>query len=110
MKFEQDFEVFMAKQIEDKTKPRRRERLERGLGHAEMEFLRSIWYPKVGNFNDLYPEWEVRDFANGSRYIDFAYMPGDAMAAIEIQGYSSHARDLELWRFKTYAFATPTLH
>ncbi|WP_314803878.1 transcriptional regulator [Paenibacillus roseipurpureus] len=65
-----------------------------------MAFLRSVWYPIVGNFNDLYLEWEVRDFANGYRYLDFAYMPRDAKAAIEIQGYSSHARDLELWRFK----------
>ncbi|KRE90251.1 transcriptional regulator [Paenibacillus sp. Soil766] len=100
MKFEQAFAAFMAKQIAEETNRRRRERLERGLGHAEMEFLRTIWYPKVGNFNDLYPQWEVRDFANGYRYLDFAYMPGDARAAIEIQGYSSHARDLEIWRFK----------
>ncbi|KRE75094.1 hypothetical protein [Paenibacillus sp. Soil750] len=100
MKFEQAFAAFMAQQIADDTNPRRRERLERGLGHAEMEFLRSIWYPKVGNFNDLYPQWEVRDFANGYRYLDFAYMPRDVKAAIEIQGYSSHARDLEVWRFK----------
>lgn len=100
MKFEQAFEAFMAAQIAVETNRRRRERLERGLGHAEIEFLRIVWYPIVGNFNDLYPEWEVRDFANSYRYLDFAYLPGDARGAIEIQGYSSHARDLELWRFK----------
>ena len=44
MKFEQAFEAFMAKQIAQETNNRRRERLERGLGHAEMEFLRSVWY------------------------------------------------------------------
>ena len=55
---------------------------------------------QVGNFNDLYPEWEVRDFANGYRYIDFAYMPRNAKGCIEIQGYGTHARDLELWLFK----------
>ncbi|MBP1961641.1 transcriptional regulator [Paenibacillus aceris] len=100
MKFEQAFEAFMALQIAAETNARRRERLERGLGHAEMEFLRVVWFPAVGHFEHLYPEWEVRDFANGYRYLDFAYMPGDAKGAIEIQGYSSHARDLELWRFK----------
>lgn len=100
MKFEQAFEAFMANQIAQETNKRRRERLERGLGHAELEFLRSIWYAAIGNFNDLYPEWEVRDFANGYRYIDFAYMPGNAKGSIEIQGYGTHARDLELWRFK----------
>jgi hypothetical protein len=29
-----------------------------------------------------------------------AYMPGDAKGAIEVQGYGSHARDIEPWRFK----------
>lgn len=100
MKFEQAFGAFMEAQIAGETNKRRRERLERGLGYAEIEFFRIVWYPIVGNFNDLYPEWEVRDSANGYRYLDFAYMPGDARGAIEIQGYSSHARDLELWRFK----------
>lgn len=65
-----------------------------------MEFLRSIWYPAAGNFDHLYPEWEVNDFSGGYRYLDFAYLPGSAKGAIEIQGYGFHARDLELWRFK----------
>ncbi|WP_246294594.1 transcriptional regulator [Paenibacillus planticolens] len=90
----------MASQIAAEANGRRKERLKRGLGHAEMEFLRSVWFPAAGHFEHLYPEWEVRDFANGYRYLDFAYMPGDAKGAIEIQGYSTHARDLELWRFK----------
>lgn len=67
MKFEQAFDTFMAQQIEGETNKRRRERLERGLGHGETELLRSIWYPAIGNFNDLYPEWEVRDYANKYR-------------------------------------------
>lgn len=100
MKFEQAYEQYMTSQIAAETNGRRRERLERGLGHAEMEFLRSVWYPAAGNFDHLYPEWEVRDFANGYRYLDFAYMPGDAKGVVEIQGYNSHARDLEIWRFK----------
>lgn len=100
MKFEQAFEAFMTSQITAETNGRRREKLERGLGHGEMEFLRCVWYPAIGHFDHLYPEWEVRDFANGYRYLDFAYMPGDAKGVIEIQGYSSHPRDLELWRFK----------
>ncbi|WP_246363023.1 transcriptional regulator [Paenibacillus alba] len=100
MKFEQAFEAFMSSQIAAETNNRRRERLERGLGHAETEFLRCVWYPAAGHFNHLYPEWEVRDFSNGYRYLDFAYMPGEIKGAIEIQGYSSHARDIEIWRFK----------
>lgn len=57
-------------------------------------------FPAIGNFNDLHPEWEVRDFGNGYRYLDLAYMPGDARGGIEIQGYGPHARDLDVRRFK----------
>jgi hypothetical protein len=57
-------------------------------------------FPAVGNFNHLHPEWEVRDFNNGYRYLDLAYMPVGAKGGIEIQGYGSHARDLDTRRFK----------
>ncbi|MDB5053327.1 MAG: Transcriptional regulator [Bacilli bacterium] len=100
MKFEYAFKQFMQSQIAAETNGRRRERLEKGLGHGEIEFLRSIWHPVVGHFEHLYPEWEVRDFTNGYRYLDLAYMPGDAKGVIEVQGYGSHARDIEAWRFK----------
>ncbi|MDF2961372.1 MAG: transcriptional regulator [Paenibacillus sp.] len=100
MKFEQAYEQFIHAQINTETNGRRRERLENGIGHGEKEFLRTIWYPVVGHFENLYPEWEVRDFMNNYRYLDLAYMPGNAKGVIEIQGYGSHARDIEVWRFK----------
>lgn len=53
------------------------------------------------NFNHLHPEWEVRDFHNGYRYLDLAYLPGNGVkGGIEIQGYGPHARDLDVRRFK----------
>lgn len=70
--------------------------LNKGLGHGTVEFLRSIWFPAVGNFKSLYAEWEVRDFNNGYRYLDLAYMPGGAKGGIEIQGFGPHARDLDV--------------
>jgi hypothetical protein len=100
MRFEQDYENFMQKQISAETNGRRRERLEKGLGHGEKELLRTIWYPAIGNFDHLYPEWEVRDYSNAYRYLDIAYRPGGAKGVIEIQGYGSHARDIDTWRFK----------
>ncbi|MDF2837574.1 MAG: hypothetical protein K0Q63_3214 [Paenibacillus sp.] len=99
-KFEEKYEEWLNKIIAEETNPRRRERLEQGLGHGTIEFLRTIWFPKAGNFDHLYPEWEVRDFHNGYRYIDLAYMPCGARGAIEIQGYGPHARDLDVRRFK----------
>lgn len=100
MKFEHAFETFMKSQLAVETNGRRKERLEKGLGHGETEFLRTIWHPLVGHYEHLYPEWEVRDFTNGYRYLDLVYMLGDAKSVKEIQGYGSHARDIEAWRFK----------
>ncbi|CAH1220847.1 hypothetical protein PAECIP111890_05146 [Paenibacillus sp. JJ-223] len=49
----------------------------------------------------LQPEGEVRDFHNGYRYLDLAYLPGNGVkGGIEIQGYGPHARDLDVRRFK----------
>ncbi|QOR65879.1 transcriptional regulator [Cytobacillus suaedae] len=98
--FQQEFDIWLNDNIEHEKNHRRREILENGLGHGTVEFLRSIWYPTVGNFDHLFPEWEVRDFNNGFRYLDLAYMPGGAKGGIEIQGYGPHARDLNVRRFK----------
>lgn len=98
--FEQKYEEWLAQQISDEKNTRRRELLKKGLGHGTVQFLQHIWFPVVGHFDHLYPEWEVRDFNNGFRYIDVAYLPGNAKGGIEIQGYKSHARDLNVSRFK----------
>lgn len=66
----------------------------KGLGHAEMMFLRLVWWPAYGNFDDLYPQYEVRDFRDGVRYIDFAYILPWFRIAIEIDGYGPHGRDV----------------
>lgn len=100
LNFEQILEEWLNDNISNEKNHRRREILKRGLGHGTVEFLRLIWFPTVGNFDHLYPEWEVRDFNNGYRYLDLAYMPKDAKGGIEIQGYGPHARDLDVSRFK----------
>lgn len=99
-RFEQKYNEWLQSHIEKETNHRRRELLEKGLGHGTTQFLRSVWFPAVGHFDHLYPEWEVRDFHNGYRYVDLAYMPGGAKGGIEIQGYGPHARDLDVRRFK----------
>jgi len=98
--FSRQYEMWMQKQINEEKNHRRRELLEKGLSHGTVEFLRKIWYPVAGNFDHLYPEWEVRDFNNRYRYLDLAYMPGTAKGNIEIQDYRTHARDLDTRRFK----------
>jgi hypothetical protein len=98
--FEAKLYQWLSEQIASERNPRRRELLQKEIGHGTKEFLRAIWYPAVGNFNHLYAEWEVRDYGNRCRYLDLAYMPGGAKGCIEIHGYRSHARDIEAWRFR----------
>lgn len=99
-RFEQYYDEWLQEQINMEISPIRLELLQKGLGHGTREFLRAVWFPAIGNFNHLFPEWEVRDFNNGYRYLDLAYMPGGAKGGIEIQGFGPHARDLDVRRFK----------
>jgi hypothetical protein len=99
--FMKEYEMWMQRQIEQEKNHRRRELLQKGLSHGTVELLRSIWYPVVGNFEHLYPEWEVRDFNNGYRYLDLAFLPGGGVKGdIEVHDYRSHARDVDTRRFK----------
>lgn len=98
--FDSIYDDWLQKQVYEEKNPRRRELLLNGLGHGTVEFLRSIWFPAVGSLEHLYPEYEVRDMNSRIRYIDLAYLPGKAKGCIEIHGFKSHARDIEVSRFK----------
>ncbi|RAV01976.1 transcriptional regulator [Paenibacillus sp. YN15] len=99
--FQLMYEQWLAKQIREEPNPRRRELLAKGLSHGTETFLRAVWFPAIGNFDFLYPEYEVRDMNNGCRYLDLAYLPGaGAKGCIEIQDYRTHARDIDTGRFK----------
>lgn len=100
MAFQQKLEEWLHKNIVEERNPRRREMLNKGLGHGTIEFLSRVWYPTFQHFDYLYPEWEVKDMNNTFRYLDLAYMPKGALGAIEIQGYGPHARDVSVTRFK----------
>jgi len=101
IEFEKAYEAWLGLLLEKETNLRVRSRIENGLEHATLEFLRSVWFPVVRNFNHLHPEWEVQDFHNGYRYLDLAFLPGNGVkGGIEIQGYGPHARDLDVRRFK----------
>lgn len=86
-RFEQQYEEWLVSNLKNESNHRRKELLGKGLGHGTVEFLRKVWFPAIGNFDHLFPEWEVRDFNNGYRYLDLAYMPGGAKGGIEIQGF-----------------------
>lgn len=98
--FKTAYEEWLHKNITEEKSPRRREILEKGLPHGTVTLLQRGWYPAVGNFNHLYPEWEVRDLNNRIRYLDLGYMPRREKGCIEIQDFRSHARDVSAARFR----------
>lgn len=98
--FEEVYERWLNKQIEDEKNSRRRELLKRGLSHGTVELLRLVWFPAVGNLDHLHAEYEVRDMNNRFRYLDTAYLPGHGKGCIEVQDFKSHARDIDSGRFK----------
>ncbi|WP_235680285.1 transcriptional regulator [Paenibacillus albicereus] len=99
--FKQAYTAWLEEEVQREENVRRKERLAAGLGHGTEEFLRRAWFPAIGGFQHLHPEWEVRDMGGGCRYIDLAYLPpAGGRSAFEIQGYGPHARDLDVRRFK----------
>ncbi|WP_227871957.1 endonuclease domain-containing protein [Paenibacillus albus] len=77
----------------------RKHRLEEGHGHAEKLFLEKVWYPAFRNFDDLQGEYEVADFKDGSRFLDFAFIQYPIKLAIEIDGYGAHSSKVTRWQF-----------
>jgi len=67
-----------------------RRKLKDGHGHAEIEFLRYVWWPAFGHFEHLHPEYEVKDYFDGKRYLDFAYIRSGVHFAIEVDPYGTH--------------------
>jgi hypothetical protein len=58
-----------------------------------------VWWPAIGHFNSLYPEYELNDYKDGYRYLDFAYIRPPFRIDIEIDGYHSHAKNIDRWKF-----------
>ncbi|WNR45466.1 hypothetical protein [Paenibacillus roseipurpureus] len=82
-----------------KRKGERRGRLERGHRYAEELFLKQVWWPVMGSFEDLHPEYEVLDWRGRSYFADFAWLPGYVNLLIEIKGYAPHVRDMDRQKY-----------
>ncbi|WP_217593080.1 winged helix-turn-helix domain-containing protein [Cohnella sp. GbtcB17] len=72
------------------AKGARLKRLKAGLTYASMYFLRFTWFAAFGSLKGLVPEYEVRDYKDGFRYIDFAFFTNAHRIAIEVDGRFSH--------------------
>jgi len=101
MKFLDGYEEFidMHRRMRSGT---RLKRLSEGLGHAELTFLQNVWWPIFHHFENLHPEYEIRDYKEGYRYIDFAYIRPNFRIGIEIDGLDSHWRNISKWQFSDH--------
>ncbi|NIK78613.1 DNA-binding MarR family transcriptional regulator [Paenibacillus castaneae] len=79
-------------ELRESLSERRRRLVERD-DHGERLFALSIWLPVAGNFEFLHPEYEVNDYRDGSRFLDFAYIRPPFRISIEIDGYGTHQRN-----------------
>jgi hypothetical protein len=74
-------------------------RLTEGHGFAEKLFAEQVWWPAFGNFDDLHPEYEISDFRDGSRFLDFAWLRNTVRLAIEIDGFGPHSQKISRSQF-----------
>ncbi|MEK4130143.1 DNA-binding response regulator [Solibacillus sp. FSL W8-0474] len=98
MSFEEEYQVFLNLHVQARTGERLR-RLKEGHNQAEMLFLKQVWWPLFSHFNYLHPEYEVDDFKDGKRYLDFAYIRPGVRICFEIDGYGPHLKNISRWQF-----------
>ncbi|MCG7215044.1 hypothetical protein [Paenibacillus mucilaginosus] len=96
--WEQTYEAYMEEQRKSASGERRR-RLREGQGHAERRFVENVWWPAVGSWDYLQAEYQVQDFRDGTRFLDYAYLRPPYKICIEIDGYGPHQRDTTRWQF-----------
>jgi very-short-patch-repair endonuclease len=96
--FEDHYVRWLEQHIKS-SKSERKRRLVSGLGFAEKLFLMTIWWAAVGSLDHLFPEFEVRDFKDGTRFLDFAFLMKGLRICIEIDAFGTHCRDLDRRQF-----------
>ncbi|MDG0808794.1 helix-turn-helix domain-containing protein [Cohnella rhizosphaerae] len=87
--FEAAFAVWW-KSVLRQAPPRVKARLASGLTHASLFFLRYVWWPAFRSFKGLIPEYEIVDYKDGYRYIDFVYFTNGLRIAFELDGRGPH--------------------
>ncbi|WP_407671568.1 DUF559 domain-containing protein [Paenibacillus guangzhouensis] len=98
LEYEKAHEMWLASHVKSRS-GERKVRLERGHQHGEELFLRQVWWPVVGNLEQLHPEYEVMDWRGRSYFADFAWITGELKVIIEIKGFGPHVRDMDRTRY-----------
>jgi hypothetical protein len=96
--YEWEYAAFMEHQQKGRSGESLR-RLQEGHGYLEQLFLQQVWWPAVGSFEHLFAEYEVSGVVQGFRFLDFAYLRPPYRLCFELDGFGSHAKDLNRWQF-----------
>ncbi|CAM4014757.1 DNA-binding response regulator [Paenibacillus alkaliterrae] len=88
----------LHKELREPTSERRSRLIERD-DHGEQKFALKVWWQVVGSFEFLHPEYEVNDYRDGSRFLDFAYIRPPYRISIEIDGFRTHQRNASRRKF-----------
>ncbi|MFF2483666.1 DNA-binding response regulator [Paenibacillus sp. NPDC058071] len=95
--FELHFKEWMILQLSASSGERKRRLMENR--HAENQFLKDVWWPVAGQFDYLSAEYEIHDFKDGKRFLDYAYIRPPYRVCFEIDGYGPHSRDISRDQF-----------
>ncbi|MCM3389771.1 DNA-binding response regulator [Ureibacillus chungkukjangi] len=98
MGFDEEYQSFLNAHLQARRGERLR-RLQEGHNQAEMLFLKQVWWPIFYNFKYLHPEYEVDDFKDGKRYLDYAYIRPGIRICFEVDGYGPHLKSISRWQF-----------
>ncbi|WP_217596022.1 DNA-binding response regulator [Cohnella sp. GbtcB17] len=98
--FQKAYDEWMSRVIRHSQGERKRRLMEMDT-YNERLLLEKHWWPALGSFDHLHPEWEVSDFKDGQRFVDFAYMPFGLHRGLilEADAYGTHLRDVSRFRF-----------
>ncbi len=95
------FRIEHEKWLHNHRKLRKGERLDalkRGHNFGNQLFAEIIWWPLLGHFNGLHPEYEVKDWRGRSYFLDFLWRVGVIRIVFEIMDYGSHGKDRSTYR------------
>lgn len=73
------------------------------LGRIEMMFLEQVWGPSLHfNYSGLKAEHPFTDYKGGQRFADFVYVKNGIRLVMEIDGFTTHARDITPGEFNDH--------
>jgi very-short-patch-repair endonuclease/predicted transcriptional regulator len=70
------------------------------LGRSELRFLENVWGPAFQyHYDGLKTEYPFKDVKGGQRFADFVYVRHGIRLVIEVDGFTTHARNISPGEF-----------